>query len=128
MSSTVLPSKGIALLLSSFGGLVGADKFYVGAIGYGVLQLVLTLTVVGMAISIPWMTISNFVLVISILFGVGPMLYPTVEWAPVSSTDKIVAWIVVGIFVLGTIIKTVKSSLQENFKKNKKSKKVTSSK
>jgi TM2 domain-containing membrane protein YozV len=97
------PSKGVAALLSFFLGPLGVDKFYVGATTLGIIQLILTITIFGMFISGPWAMLSTLALVIAILAGGVPFLYPKVNWAPVTKSDKTIAWIVVGLAVLGFI-------------------------
>ena len=54
-----------ALLLCFFLGGFGAHRFYTGHTGTGVLQLVLTITLIGAIISGPWILID----LISILCG-----------------------------------------------------------
>ncbi len=54
-----------ALLLCFFLGGFGAHRFYTGHTGTGVLQLVLTITLIGAIISGPWVLID----LISILCG-----------------------------------------------------------
>ena len=107
---------GVAAALAAFPptGLIGADKYYV-AWGegknknfwqqwkWGLLQTILTISLIGLLISVPWMYLSTFVLVIAILWGGVPSLYPQVEWAPISSTDRIVAWIIVVLYILSMI-------------------------
>lgn len=51
-----------ALLLCLFLGGVGAHRFYTGHIGTAVLQLILTLSVVGVIISAPWAFIDLIVI------------------------------------------------------------------
>ena len=102
-------SYGVALILSALFGPLGADKFYVGATGLGITQLVLSLTLIGLLISVPWAQLSTFTLTLAILFGTATFLYPSVNWAPLTSTDKTIAWIVVSIYVLGVISSSAKS-------------------
>jgi len=47
-------NKLIAALLAFFIGTLGIHRFYLGRIGTGVLMLVLTCTVVGLLVTIPW--------------------------------------------------------------------------
>jgi TM2 domain-containing membrane protein YozV len=97
---TDLKSSGTALVLASLLGPFGADKFYVGATTQGIIQLILTLTVIGGIISLPWAFLSTLTLVLFILMGSNTFLYPNVEWSEVSKNETIVAWIVVAVYVL----------------------------
>jgi TM2 domain-containing membrane protein YozV len=98
------PSQGITLLLASLFGIFGADKFYLGLTGQGIAMIVLTLTIIGLAVTVPWAYLSCLFLVIAILWNGKPMLYPSdIKWAPLTNTDRIIAWIVVGLAVLGMI-------------------------
>ena len=101
------PSKGIAALLAAFLGPLGADKFYVGATALGVIQLVLSLTIIGLTFSVPWAYLSVVVLVVSILWGSVPMLYPAVNWAPTTTADKQLAMVIAGLIVLGTVVSII---------------------
>lgn len=47
-------SKWIAALLAFFLGPLGVHRFYTGRTGSGIAMLILSITVVGLAISIPW--------------------------------------------------------------------------
>ena len=47
----------IAVLLALFLGQFGVHRFYLGSIGTGVVMLILTFTVVGIIISLPWAVI-----------------------------------------------------------------------
>lgn len=105
-----MSSQGIALLLASLPvlGIFGADKFYLGLYTQGIIMVILTITILGLFITIPWASLCSLFLVISILWGGKPYLYPsTVEWAPIKKTDKIIAWIVVGLTVLSMIVNIV---------------------
>jgi TM2 domain-containing membrane protein YozV len=85
------PQAGIALLLSFFLGLFGADKFYIGRPDLGVLQIILTITFIGLAVNIPWVLLSILSLFIFIFLGGMPFMYSGVEWAQITNTDKIIA-------------------------------------
>jgi len=99
-----LPSQGITLLLTYFLGIFGADKFYLGLTGQGIAMLLLTLTLFGLVITIPWTYLSCLFLVISILWNGKPMLYPSnIQWAPLTNTDKTITWIIVGVTFIGII-------------------------
>lgn len=110
------PSKGVAAILAALLGPLGADKFYVGATGLGILQLILTITIIGLFISVPWAWLSALALVMAILFGGLPFLYPKVNWAPTTQTDRTIAWIIVGLYVLGLVVGII-SSLRKPAKK-----------
>lgn len=98
------PSQGIALLLAYFLGIFGADKFYLGLTGQGIAMLILTLTLVGLIVTVPWTYLSSLFLVISILWNSKPMLYSSsIKWAPVTRTDKIIAWIILGLTFIGIL-------------------------
>ena len=106
---------GIAAALAAFPptGIFGVDKYYVSTREnkiwrFGLAQTLLTVSLIGLMISVPWMYISTFVLIIAILWGGIPSLYPSVEWAPVSSTDRLVAWIIIGLYILSLISFMVK--------------------
>lgn len=89
-------SKGAALLLSGVAGLFGADKFYIGEPVLGLIQMFLSLSIVGLLVSIPWTAISTITLLVSILIGgATTFLYPDVDWAPIGDAD-----IAIAIFIL----------------------------
>jgi len=50
-------SKGVAYLLWFFFGFLGVHRFYAGKTKSGVIQLLLSLTVVGLLFSVPWVLI-----------------------------------------------------------------------
>jgi len=114
-------SKGVASLLASMPiiGWAGADKYYVGATQLGVFQTVLTLLIIGMVITIPWAWISSVVLVLAVFLGGIPYLYPTVNWAPVSTTDKVLAFVAIFILFSGSFVSSKKG--KEGYKKTKES-------
>lgn len=113
------PSKGVAALLAAIPitGVFGGDKYYVGATSLGVIQTILTITIIGLLISAPWAWISILALVVAILFGGLPFLYPSVNWAPTTQTDKTIAWIIVGLFVLSMVVSIISTAFGGN--KNK---------
>ena len=90
-------------------GIFGVDKYYVSwgeendAWKWGLAQTILSILVIGLFISVPWMYLSTIVLIIAIFWVGLPYLYPSVEWAPVSSTDKIVAWTIIVLYILALI-------------------------
>jgi len=57
-------SKVVAWILAFFFGYIGAHNFYLGFNGRGIAQLLLTLSFIGMIISVPWVCIE----LITILF------------------------------------------------------------
>jgi TM2 domain-containing membrane protein YozV len=116
--STVGPSKGIAMLLSFLFGPFGADKFYVGAPSLGILQLLLTLSILGMFISVPWAFLSTIVLGLAILTSSVPALYPNVNWAPVTSSDMIIVISIIAICAIGYFVRLAKLK-NENYEKDK---------
>lgn len=104
-------SKGVAAILAALPviGWIGGDKYYVGATGLGIAQTVLTLTIFGLLVTMPWAWLSAFALVLSILFGIAPFLYPDVKWLPTTKADKIIGWVIVGLYVIGIIIGMIRS-------------------
>lgn len=116
-------SKGVAALMASIPivGWAGADKYYVGATQLGVIQTILTFFIIGLIVTIPWSWISTIILVLAVFLGGIPYLYPTVNWAPVSNTDKVLALIALFILLSGSLASS--SGAKENFKKLNKSKK-----
>lgn len=128
MSSNELPHKGVAAALAAFPltGIFGIDKLYSGTSRSWWIQLVLSLTILGLIVSWPWAFASWIVLVFAILYGsnaVHSTLYPGVEWAPITSTDKLIAYIIIVIWIISFIVGiTRRRSIKEgykNFKKNK---------
>ena len=90
-------SKGIALILATLFGPLGIDKFYVGATGLGVAQLIASILVIGL----PYAFISILTLSLSILFGMNTFLYPEVKWSTEDPTfDKGVAIVMIVFIVL----------------------------
>jgi hypothetical protein len=125
-----LPSKGIAAALAAFPftGILGIDKYYSGTSRPWWIQLVLSLTIIGLFISGPWAIVSWIVLVFAILYGsnkVHSTLYPGVKWAPISSGDKTIAYIIIGLWLLSVVggmffrktepYKNIKSKYTEEF-------------
>ena len=122
-------SKGVALLLSTFFGMFGVDKFYGGATGQGVTILILTIIIIGIPISSLWASLSSLTLLLTILFGIGTFLYPQVNWAPTTQFDKNIGYVVAVLWVLGLIItvfgsksayERYKLRQKEKYEKNKK--------
>lgn len=104
MSEIEEKSKGTALLLSSLFGPFGIDKFYVGATAIGLIQLIMTLSVIFSPISFGWATLSTFTLLFMILLGWDTFLYPKVKWAETNKTDKGIAWVLVGFLIVSYIV------------------------
>ena len=73
--------KSIAVLLALFVGQLGAHRFYLGATGTGVVMLILTFTLVGIIVSLPWAVIDLVRLLIMTMLSliVGTMPAP-VKW------------------------------------------------
>lgn len=65
MPATAPKQKMIAFLLAFFLGPLGVHNFYLGKTGMGVAQLILTITVIGAVVSLPW----AFVQMIMIIMG-----------------------------------------------------------
>ena len=107
-------SKGVALILASIPGIgmMGFDKLYVGSTGLFVAQLLCTLLIIGVIFSGPYQLISMLSLILLILFSTGPFLYPKVDWAPTTKNDKIIAWVVVAIYVLAIVVSIITSVLK----------------
>lgn len=84
----------------------GFDKLYVGAKGLFIAQLVCALLIVGLLFSAPYQFISVLTLTLCVLFGTNTFLYPNVDWAPTTKNDKIIAWIIVGLYVLAIVVGT----------------------
>ena len=65
MPTAAPKQKMIAFLLAFFLGPLGVHNFYLGKTGMGVAQLILTITVIGAVVSLPW----AFVQMIMIIMG-----------------------------------------------------------
>ena len=98
------PSKGVASLLASIPiiGTMGVDKFYAGATSVGLIQLILSITIVGLLVSVPWSWISAVVLIIaSLTNAASPVLYPNVDWDTSNpSQDHMYSGIAIAVLVL----------------------------
>jgi hypothetical protein len=113
------PQAGIALLLNFFLGAFGADKFYIGRNDLGIIQIVLTLTVIGLVINVPWVLLCGLSLFI-LIFGAGPaFMYQGVEWAEITTTDKVIAGILLFVLVVAYISKKVTENYKDTTKKSK---------
>ncbi len=53
------PNRYVAALLAFFLGAFGVHRFYLGRVGSGVAMLVLTVTVIGSIVSVPWALIDT---------------------------------------------------------------------
>ena len=121
MSQDIIkPNKGTALLLAAFLGPLGADKFYVGATSLGVTQLILSICIIGLLVSIPWAFISVIGITIALLYSRNSVSlgYPTVDWAPQTDTDKYIAYVLIGLFILSIVVGIIAGGI-ENFEKKK---------
>lgn len=106
------PRLGVSAALAYFflTGPWGADKHYVGSFGKSYsnaktaawVQTAIAITFIGLYITIPWSWMSTLALVISILFGSVPFLYPQVKWAPIDNVDKTIALVIVGLAIFYT--------------------------
>jgi TM2 domain-containing membrane protein YozV len=56
------PSMGAAYLLGIFLGLLGAHRFYLGRTGSGIVMLILSCTLLGLIITVPWHIIDWFLI------------------------------------------------------------------
>lgn len=63
-TSRVNMSKGVLAIVCWFFGLFGVHRFLVGKVGSGVAMLILTVTFIGMIVSIPW-AIIDFIVILS---------------------------------------------------------------
>ena len=106
-------SKGTALILAALPGIgmMGFDKLYVGAIGLFIAQLVCTLLVIGIIFSGPYAFISTLTITLLVLFGTKTFLYPNVDWAPTTSADRIIAWVVIALYILGLVGSIIGSTI-----------------
>lgn len=106
-------SQGTAAILSALFGVFGVDKFYTGRWELGLLQLLLTLSIVGSFISIPWALLSTIILVIGILrkkplTGIYPQPLSPNSWSDITDFDTIVAWVIIIIAVITIIFGSMK--------------------
>lgn len=56
------PSMGVAYLLGIFLGIFGAHRFYLGHKGSAITMLVLSLTIIGLVITLPWHIVDWFLI------------------------------------------------------------------
>lgn len=106
------PEAGIALLLNTFLGVFGADKFYVGRYDLGILQIILTITVFGLFINIPWVALCSISLFIAIFLGGVPFMYPGIQWADISNRDKIIAVVLLVLMIIGSFTRSRTQTIQ----------------
>lgn len=60
--SNARPSAGVAYLLAIFLGVFGAHRFYLGRTGSALVMLLLTITVLGVAITTVWTLVDLFLI------------------------------------------------------------------
>lgn len=91
------PSLGLALILACLG--FGADRFYVGQMGLGIVLLISYITVFGLIIALPYQFITMISLVIAIFSNrTSAFMYGChIEFEPPELLDKVIAvvWILV---------------------------------
>lgn len=120
MSSTNLPHKGVALALASFPltGVIGIDKLYVGKPGLFALQLALSLTLIGLIVSVPWNIISIGTLLVAILYSSSTIssIYPGVNWAKQTEIDTYIAYTVVLLWIFSIVLSQIRAYMISNKK------------
>jgi TM2 domain-containing membrane protein YozV len=105
-------SKGAALLLASVGGIFGADKFYIGEPTLGLIQMVLSLSIVGLVISIPLASLAVITLLIAIVAGGTTLLYPEVDWMPTNDSDIAIAILVMVSYIVAIMRSQIATQVQ----------------
>ena len=104
------------MILATLFGPLGIDKFYVGATGLGVAQLIASILIIGLLWSGPYAFISILTLVLTILFGMNTFLYPQVKWSTENpGFDKGVAIFVVALLLLSFILSLVTTKKTPSF-------------
>ncbi len=63
MPAAAPKQKLVAFLLAFFLGGFGVHNFYLGKTGMGVAQLILTITVVGALVSLPWAFVQSIMII-----------------------------------------------------------------
>ena len=63
MPAAAPKQKMVAFLLAFFLGGFGVHNFYLGKTGMGVAQLILTITVVGAFVSLPWAFVQSILII-----------------------------------------------------------------
>lgn len=64
MPAAAPKQKIVAFLLAFFLGGFGVHNFYLGKTGMGVAQLILTITVIGAVVSLPWALIQSIMILV----------------------------------------------------------------
>jgi len=96
-------NKSVALVLAAGPwGILGLDKFYVGQPELGVIQFVLSITIIGLFVSVPWAALSTIALLFVIYRG-SSFMYGDVNWADTTDTDKIIGYIVIGLLIISAL-------------------------
>lgn len=71
-------SKGVLALVCWFFGLFGVHRFLVGKVGTGITQLIFSVTVIGLIVSVPWVIV-DFIMILAGSFT-DKKDNPIVEW------------------------------------------------
>lgn len=128
---TKLPSIGLTTVAAVLP--IGLDKLYLS--GYYpksnyktlfIVQLLLSITVFGLFITLPWASISVFFLLITGLFAIFAkstnitnFLYPGVEFSTVTGMDKVIICILTLLIIIIPLIKYIKKPKTDETLKNK---------
>jgi TM2 domain-containing membrane protein YozV len=105
-------SKGAALLLSGFAGIIGADKFYIGEPVLGLIQMFLSISIFGLLVSIPWTIVSTVTLLVSIMVGgATTFLYPNVDWEPVGDADIAIALFILFSYLTAAVTPSISKNI-----------------
>jgi hypothetical protein len=111
------PSLGVAAILANLpiSGWIGLDKYYIGATSIGIIQTILSLTIIGLIVTVPFSGICTLSLCLAILSGGLPFLYPKVEWAPVKTFDKIVVlFLILSVFYQHKFFSNIRQDMNQN--------------
>jgi len=107
-------SIGLALLLAYFFGIFGADKFYLGMNFLGLTMLILTLTIVGLIITVPWSFVNIISLLVAIFIGsVNVFGYRSIKWNRLNNFDYFAA-IFVGALTIAGIVFLIRDRVNGN--------------
>lgn len=114
------PSKGIALILAffSFSGMIGLDKYYIGNYILGIIQSVLTLSLITIPITIIINLLTIIILILAIFTNYNLLF---VEWEESTMFDYTIGIIVLIYFIIKYIkISTsyYKDNLQYEYHEN----------